>query len=187
MTAPQLIEHAAGLGVSLWRDGDSLGVRGPADKLSQKTLQRLAELKPVLLPLLPTVPPVSGLPKISQSEAPPGAWRSSERIAQERIWEKLATGEALAVWPVRVPGFPHPSRWLREEWQWYCWHWWQAERAEDPEGRKKSESEREHLFESFLGLTDYAVEIRRKGQQGASSFAKRTLLASVAGLGLLRV
>lgn len=56
MTAPQLVEHAQGLGVTLWREGDALRYRGPAGKLSPKTLQRLAELKPALLPLLPESP-----------------------------------------------------------------------------------------------------------------------------------
>lgn len=68
MTAPQLIAHAQGLGVLLWRDGDALAVRGPVAKLSSRTLERLKEMKPVLLPLLPeSPPPIAGEPMQGQS------------------------------------------------------------------------------------------------------------------------
>jgi hypothetical protein len=106
MTAPQVVQHAAKLGIVLWREGDSLAYRGPADKLTKKILQRLAEMKPALLPVLPLAPPVHLEGVLTAAEPPEMEARSfahtvakePRRVSQEakRAGELLASALALS-------------------------------------------------------------------------------------------
>lgn len=227
MTAPQIIEHAQGLGVTLWRDGDSLAVRGPAGKLSPKALERLRELKPLLLPMLaespemvaigrlPNTPQLAEVgakigpdtvPACSNSEpvfAPNneaqsgnpmrmgfcyahggrpgtyerstphealqrGGWRSPERIAQEKLFYRLAVGELIASWEAGKPlhqgsVLADPRRWVELAWGRYAPLWHRAEDTAEPGLRSRLESDRELLFSEALGVILQAAYIESRG------------------------
>lgn len=198
MTAPQIIEHAQGLGVTLWRDGDSLAVRGPAGKLSPKALERLRELKPLLLPMLPEAPQmqqgatVSG-PQLEQvgtvfganTEAPErlsmtaatpretpqrGGWRSPDRIAQEKLFYRLAAGELIASWEAGKPlhqgsVLADPRRWVELAWGRYAPLWHRAEDTTEPGLRARLESDRELLFSEALGVILQAAWIEGRSDR----------------------
>lgn len=96
MNAVAYVEAFQERGVLLWREGDSLRVRGSSDVLTDSVLDRLKSAKSKILPILPESPPVV------VTDPPDTSSRSPEALAAFRAWA-VAESDRLLATPGAVP------------------------------------------------------------------------------------
>ena len=98
---------------------------------------------------------------------PPGAWRSPERIAQEKLFYLLSVGEMRASWKAGKPlhqgsVLADPRRWVELAWGRYAPLWHRAEDTTEPGLRARLEADRELLFSEALGVILQAAYIESR-------------------------
>lgn len=89
--------------------------------------------------------------------SPPGSWRSPDRIAQEKLFYRLAVGELIASWEAGKPlhqgsVLQNPRSWIELAYDRYQLLWWRCEEERDPALRSRLEIDRDTLFGEALEM-----------------------------------
>jgi hypothetical protein len=105
--------------------------------------------------------------KVFAPSSPPGAWRSPDRIAQEKLFYQLAVGGLTASWDAGKPlhrgsVLADPRRWIELAWGRYAPLWHRCEEEGDPALRVRLEADRELLFSEALGVILQAAYIESR-------------------------